>query len=221
MNGRIMRPAEIEAESMRIIDGELRRRGCVPGAETAPVVRRVIHTTADLDYAENLFFSQDAVQAGVEAFRRGIPVVTDTNMAREGINRRALARLGSRALCFMAEPDVAEEAARRGVTRAAVSTDRMAERYPGAVFACGNAPTALLALAAHIRSGLRPALVIAVPVGFVNVTEAKEEIISCCEEHDIPVIAARGRKGGSNVAAAVCNALLYMAADLQDPAKRL
>ena len=220
MSGRITEPARIEAESMRIIDGELRERGFVPDGQTAPVIRRVIHTTADFDYAESLFFSPDAVRRGLDALRRGVPIVTDTNMARTGISRKGLARLGGRVSCYMADPEVAAEAKRRGVTRAAVSVDRMAAETPGAVFACGNAPTALMALTEYIRRGLRPALVIAVPVGFVNVVEAKEEIISCCEEYDVPVIAARGRKGGSGVAAAVCNALIYMAADMLDPEKR-
>ena len=215
-----MEPAQIEAESMKIIDGELRERGIALDEQNAPVIRRVIHTTADLDYAESLYFSPDAVQKGVEALRRGTPVVTDTNMAKAGLSRTGLDRLESRAVCYMADPKTAAEAKRRGVTRAAVSADRMAAELPGAVFACGNAPTALMALSAHIRNGLRPALVIAVPVGFVNVVEAKEEIISVCEGCGVPVIAARGRKGGSTVAAAVCNALIYMAADMLDPEKR-
>ena len=215
-----MNPAQIEAESMRIIDGELRKLGISLNEQNAPVIRRVIHTTADFDYAENLFFSPDAVKKGIEALRHGTPIVTDTNMARAGISRAGLDRLGSSAVCYMADPEVAAEAKRRSVTRAAVSVDRMAAERPGAVFACGNAPTALMALAAHIRDGLRPTLVIAVPVGFVNVVEAKEEIISCCEEYGIPVIAARGRKGGSNAAASICNALIYMAANMLDPEKR-
>ena len=215
-----MQPARIEAESMRIIDGELRRLGVVPDEQNAPVIRRVIHTTADFDYAENLHFSPDAVKKGVDALRRGVSVVTDTNMARAGISRAGLDRLGGCAVCYMADPAVAAEAKRRGVTRAVVSVDRMADEATGAVFACGNAPTALMALAEHIRNGFRPSLVIAVPVGFVNVTEAKEEIITCCEAYGIPVIAARGRKGGSTVAAAICNALIYMAADMLDPEKR-
>ena len=221
MSERIMRPAQIEAESMRIIDGELRKRGLTPDAQTLPVIRRVIHTTADFDFADTLFFSPDAVKRGIEALRRGTPVVTDTNMARTGISQAGLARLGSRAVCYMADPEVAAEAKRRGVTRAAVSVDRMAAELPGSVFACGNAPTALMALSEHIRNGSRPALVIAVPVGFVNVTEAKEEMISVCGEADVPVIAARGRKGGSGVAAAICNALIYMAADMLEPERRL
>ena len=221
MSGRIMNPAQIEAESMRIIDGELQKMGIVPDDETAPVIRRVIHTTADFDYAENLFFSPDAVKKGIDALRHGVSIVTDTNMARTGISQKGLTRLGGRVRCYMAEPEVAAEAKRRGTTRATISVERMTAETPGAIFACGNAPTALMALTEHIRNGVRPALVIAVPVGFVNVTEAKEEIISCCGEYGIPVIAARGRKGGSNVAAAICNALIYMAADLLDPERRL
>ncbi len=215
-----MGPAEIEAESMRIIDEELRSMGVTLSGDTAPVIRRVIHTTADFDYVENLFFSERAVSRGIEALRRGAVIVTDTNMARTGISDPGLRKLGGRALCFMADPDVAKEAKAREVTRAAVSVDRMAARCPDAVFASGNAPTALFALAEHIRSGLRPALVIAVPVGFVNVVEAKETIIACCEAWGVPIIAARGRKGGSNVAAAICNALIYTALDAQDPHRR-
>ena len=205
---------------MRIISAELKARGVTLPEETAPVVRRVIHTTADFDYAESMYFSPNAVERGIEALRRGVTIVTDTNMARAGISRPGLERLGGNTVCLMADPVVAAEAKRRGTTRAAVSVDRMAAEMPGAIFACGNAPTALMALTAHIRNGLRPALVIAVPVGFVNVVEAKEEIISCCGDHDVPVIAARGRKGGSNVAAAICNALIYMAADMLEPEKR-
>ena len=221
MSGKIIKPAEIEAESMRIIDGELRKRGAVLSEDTAPLIRRAIHTTADFDYADSLCFSADAVRHGLEALRRGVPIITDTNMLRVGISRPGLDKLGSQALCFMAEPDVAEAAAREGITRAAASVHKAVQSYPGAIYASGNAPTALMTLSEYIRDGLRPALVIAVPVGFVNVVEAKEEIIACCEECGVPVIAARGRKGGSNVAAALCNALIYAAIGATDPHRRM
>jgi precorrin-8X/cobalt-precorrin-8 methylmutase len=203
-------PAEIERESMRIIDGELAARGVALPGDVRPVVRRVIHTTADFDYAESLRFTPDAIRRALAALR-GAVIVTDTNMALAGINKAALRALGGEARCYMAEPFVAEAARARGVTRAAVSMDHAAEQFPGAVFAVGNAPTALLRLAAHIERGMRPALVIGVPVGFVNVAESKERALAACERCGVPAIVALGRKGGSNVAAAVCNALLYAA----------
>ncbi|MBE7008243.1 MAG: precorrin-8X methylmutase [Ruminococcaceae bacterium] len=214
------RPAEIERESMRIIDAELAGRGVVLPEEMKTVVRRVIHTTADFDYAENLRFTKDAVPRALAALRGGATIVTDTNMALAGVSKPALRKLGGEALCHMAEPSVAEEAKARGVTRAVVSMDHAAERTPDAVFAVGNAPTALLRLAEHIEDGLRPALVVGVPVGFVNVVESKERALAICERHGVPAIVALGRKGGSNVAAAIVNALLYAAAELTEPEKR-
>lgn len=214
------KPAEIERESMRIIDGELSARGVKLPEETKAVVKRVIHTTADFDYAENLRFTPDAVQRALAALRGGAPIVTDTNMALAGINKAALQKLGGMARCFMAEPFIAAEAKARGVTRAVVSMDYASENMPGAAFAVGNAPTALLRLAERIESGLRPALVVGVPVGFVNVVESKERALAICEACGVPAIVALGRKGGSNVAAAICNALLYAAAELAEPEKR-
>lgn len=217
----ILNPAQIEARSMQIIGDELRQRGIVLPEENMPVIRRVIHATADFDYAENLVFSEGAARAGVLALRKGTPVITDTNMARSGINSRGLGKTGSRVLCFAADEDVAENAKAKGITRAACAVLKAAESYPDAVYAFGNAPTALLSLISLIEEGLRPALVIAAPVGFVNVVEAKELMIKVCLESGIPVIAARGRKGGSTVAAAICNALVYAAAGLEDPHKRM
>ena len=202
------KPAEIEQESMRIIAAELEARGIVIPEEERAVVMRVIHTTADFDYAANLRFTPDAASQGQAALRGGV-IVTDTNMALAGINKAALERLGCTARCTMAEAFIAERARERGVTRAAVSVDWAAEHCPGAIFVIGNAPTALLRLAEHIENGLRPALVIGVPVGFVNVVESKERALAVCEKNGLPAIIALGRKGGSNVAAAICNALLY------------
>ena len=213
-------PAAIERRSMEIIDRELAARGITPDPENAEVLRRVIHTTADFDYAGALYFSPGAVPRGVAALRAGAGIVTDTSMARAGINQTALGALGGALRCYMGDPAVAAAARTAGTTRADVSMRTAAAELPGAVFAVGNAPTALLALDELIAAGLRPALVIAVPVGFVNVTEAKERLIDCCAACDVPIIAARGRKGGSTVAAAVCNALLYAAAGLRDPARR-
>ncbi len=213
-------PGEIERESMRIIAAELRERGIVPAPENAAVILRCIHASADFDYADSLRFSPGAVAKAVEALLDGAPVVTDTNMALAGVSRLALQKLGGEAVCFMAEPHVAEAARAGGTTRAAAAMDWAAGHCPGAVYAIGNAPTALLRLAELIEGGLRPALVIGVPVGFVNVVESKERILAVCGEYGVPVIAALGRKGGSSIAAAICNALIYTAAGMLDPAER-
>ena len=188
-----VKPMDIERRSFEIITELLGDRQ--PPPEIAPVVKRVIHTTADFDYAENM-----------EALRAGCDIVTDTQMAKAGVNKTILARLGGEVHCFISDPDVAGEARDRGVTRAAVSMERAAALGKRCIFAIGNAPTALLALAELMDRGeLDPALVIGVPVGFVNVVESKERILASAAPH----IVARGRKGGSNVAAAICNALLY------------
>ena len=199
-------PAEIEARSMEIIQSELGER-TFP-AEVLPVVKRVIHTTADFDYAGNLVFSPGAVEQGVAAIKAGCAVVTDTQMARSGINKRVLERFGGEALCFMSDPDVAAEARERGVTRATVSMERAAKLDRPLILALGNAPTALVRACELLEEGaMKPALIIGAPVGFVNVVESKELLLT----ETVPYIVARGRKGGSNVAAAICNAMLYLA----------
>ena len=170
------------------------------------MIKRAIHTTADFDYADNLVFSPHAVKRGIEALKAGCDIVTDTQMAKSGISKATLAKLGGEVHCFMSDPDVAAEAKARGVTRALVCMEKAARLDKPCIFAIGNAPTALIRIRELIDSGeLKPALVIGVPVGFVNVVESKELII----ETDVPHIVARGRKGGSNVAAAIVNALLY------------
>ena len=200
----IVKPMEIEKRSFEIITELLGDRKLDP--ENEPVIKRVIHTTADFDYADNLVFSEDAVAKGLEALRGGCDIVTDTQMAKSGINKTILGKLGGTVHCFMSDADVAEEAKQRGITRAIVSMERAANLPKPCIFAIGNAPTALIALHDMIDSGrLHPALIIGVPVGFVNVVESKELIIGS----EVPHIVARGRKGGSNVAAAICNALLY------------
>ena len=213
-------PADIERTSISIITRELDELGLTPPPETAAVVKRVIHTTADFDYAKNLRFTPGAVQAAVRALQRGAGIVTDTNMALAGISRPGLAKLGCEAVCYMADPAVAEAAKQAGTTRAVAAMHRAAREHPGAILAVGNAPTALLTIAEEIEAGLRPALVIGVPVGFVNVVESKETLFAVCEQHGVPAIAAMGRKGGSNVAAAICNALVYSAAEMLDPSAR-
>ena len=209
-------PMDIEGERMRRIQEELDARGIVLPPDRAAVVKRVIHTTADFDYGENLWFTSGAAEAGTAALKRGAAIVTDTNMARAGVSAAACERLGAERLCYMADPRMARRAGELGVTRAAAAVDLWAELHPEAVFAVGNAPTALLRMAELIEEGrLRPALVIGVPVGFVNVVESKERIWSVCLERQIPAIVAMGRKGGSAVAAAICNALLYQAAGMR------
>ena len=201
-------PAEIEARSMEIIQSELGER-TFP-AEVLPVVKRVIHTTADFDYADNLVFSPGAVEQGIAAIQGGCTIVTDTQMARSGINKRVLEKFGGEAVCFMSDPDVAAEAKARGVTRAAVSMERAAGLDRTLILALGNAPTALVRACELLEEGaMKPALIIGAPVGFVNVVESKELLLT----EDVPYIVARGRKGGSNVAAAICNALLYRATE--------
>ena len=195
-------PADIEARSMELIGQELGER--VFPAEQLPVVKRVIHTTADFEYADSLVFSAGAVEAGVAAIRQGCTIVTDTQMAFSGVNKRVLEKFGGRAVCFMSDPDVAAEAKARGETRATVSMERAARLEGPLVLAIGNAPTALVRACELIDAGeLKPALVIGVPV------ESKELLLTL----DVPYIVARGRKGGSNVAAAICNAMLYQASN--------
>ena len=213
-------PADIERSSMRIIGEELRARGIELSDENAAVITRVIHATADFDFAETLRFTPGAVRAGAAALGSGVEIITDTNMAKAGISKPGLRKLGGQVYCFMAEPEIACRAREQGTTRAAAAMEYAADRFPGAVLAIGNAPTALYTIADRIEAGLRPALVIAVPVGFVNVLESKERLMAVCEAHAVPAIAAMGRKGGSTVAAAICNALLYTAADMLDPVKR-
>ena len=213
-------PADIERTSISIITRELDELGLTPPPETAAVVKRVIHTTADFDYAKNLRFTPGAVQAAVRALQRGAVIVTDTNMALAGITKPGLKKLNGEAICYMADPAVAEAAKQAGTTRAVAAMHRAAREHPGAILAVGNAPTALLTIAEEIEAGLRPALVIGVPVGFVNVVESKETLFAICEQHGVPAIAAMGRKGGSNVAAAICNALVYSAAEMLDPSAR-
>ena len=198
-------PMEIEQRSFEIITELLGDRVLDP--ENELVIKRVIHTTADFDYADNLTFSDHAVQKGIAALKGGCDIVTDTQMAKAGINKTILASLGGEVHCFMSDPDVAQEARSRGVTRAFVSMEKAAALEKPCIFAIGNAPTALLSLEQLMEEGkAAPALIIGVPVGFVNVEISKERII---EEARAPYIVARGRKGGSNVAAAICNALMY------------
>lgn len=230
----IIKPMEIEKRSFEIISGILADEGIALDPENELVIKRVIHTTADFDYVNNLVFSEGAVRLGIEALKSGCDIVTDTQMAKSGINKTILGKLGGEVHCFMSDEDVAAEAKARGITRAAVSMEKAARLDKPLIFAIGNAPTALIALDELMKNGgttdaepssgevppsvangrhlprrgkgiFSPKLIIGVPVGFVNVVESKELIIAS----PVPHIVARGRKGGSNVAAAIVNSLLY------------
>ena len=209
-NLEFVKPAEIETRSFQIITSELGDRALDPEHEL--VIKRVIHTSADFDYADNLVFSPHATSIGVQALKDGCSIVTDTKMAASGINKRVLERFGGQVYNFMSDSDVAAEAKERGCTRATVCMERAAALGEPLIYAVGNAPTALVRLYEMIQAGQMsslPALIVGVPVGFVNVVESKELICDL----DVPHIVARGRKGGSNVAAAICNALLYLASN--------
>ena len=199
-------PEQIEQRSFEIIDGELKKRGIVLPKEQEMITKRVVHTTADFEYTDTLTFSEGAVGIARELLKKGADIVTDTNMALSGINKRSLAGLGGEVHCYMADETVAKLARERGTTRAAVSMEIAAKIQKPVIFAVGNAPTALIQIYEMMQgSDWRPAFVIGVPVGFVNVEAAKELIL----QTDVPFIINRGRKGGSNVAAAICNALIY------------
>lgn len=198
-------PKEIETRSFEIITQELGDCPLVPGTEA--IVKRCIHTSADFDYAKNLCFSEGAVEQALDAIRGGASIVTDTQMAKAGINKNILGKYGGQVYCFMSDEDVAEEAKKRGSTRAAASMEKAAAMGEDLIFAIGNAPTALIRLYELIQDRkINPRLIIGVPVGFVNVVASKELIMGL----DVPYIVAKGRKGGSNIAACICNALLYM-----------
>lgn len=204
-NIEIISPMEIENKSFEIITEELGERIFPPLWEN--IIKRVIHTTADFDYADNLYISENAVESGIEALKQGCTIVTDTTMAMSGINKRILSLLGCNVECFIADEDVKKEAKERGITRSAVAVEKAGKDKNIKIYVVGNAPTALISLYELIKSGKieKPSLVVGVPVGFVNVVESKELFVNS----DIPCIIARGRKGGSNVAAAIINAILY------------
>ncbi|WP_034446906.1 precorrin-8X methylmutase [Butyrivibrio sp. AE2032] len=206
MNFYITKPSEIEKESFNIIQNELAEMGKKVPEELLPTILRVIHTTADFEYADTMCFSEDVITKAKDAIRHGAHIVTDTNMALSGINKKKLAEYGGEVHCFMADEDVALNAKELGVTRATVSMDKAAELDAPLIFAIGNAPTALIRIHELIQEKkLDPVLIIGVPVGFVNVVEAKELIL----DGSTPYIVNRGRKGGSTVAAAICNSILY------------
>lgn len=200
-----VKPMDIEKRSFEIITEELGDTPLVPGTEL--IVKRCIHTSADFDYAKNLCFSENVVEKAIQAIKEGACIVTDTQMAKSGINKRVLSRYGGEVYCFMSDEDVAAIAKENGCTRATACMDKALTMDKKLIFAIGNAPTALVRLYELIQDGkLSPELIIGVPVGFVNVVQSKELIM----QTNVPYIVAKGRKGGSNIAACICNALLYM-----------
>ena len=208
MSAEFVLPGDIEKRSFEIIESELPH--ALPEREK-PIIMRVIHTTADFDYCDNLKFSENAVDAALDAIKHGAVFITDTNMALAGISKPLLARFGCEAQCFMADPEVADAAAEHGTTRAVAAVDKAAVAFNGTgrsvIYVVGNAPTALMRICELYHEGcFSPSLVIGAPVGFVNVVYSKETLLAS----GLPYIAALGRKGGSTVAAAVCNALLRM-----------
>ncbi len=204
-NIKFVEPHDIEKRSFELIQKEL--GDIVLDSEKEPIIKRAIHTSADFDYLENLCFSENAIKNAKLAIKNGATIVTDTNMAFAGINKKIAGKYGVNVHCFMADEDVLKEAEERGETRATISMERASKIEGSVIFAIGNAPTALIKLYEIIKEGkFKPELIIGVPVGFVNVVEAKELIMGL---ENVEYIVAKGRKGGSNIAAAICNALLY------------
>lgn len=200
-------PYEIEKRSMEIISHELCALGIILDKEKEPVIKRAIHASADFDYAQNLYFSDNVIEKALDLLKKGTSIVTDTKMALSGINKKELSRYGISIYNFIDDKDIAVAAAQNNTTRSAACIDKACEMEKPVIFVIGNAPTALVRIYELYNEGVfKPALVIGVPVGFVNVVQAKELII----QSGLPCIIARGRKGGSNIAAAICNALLYM-----------
>ncbi len=200
-------PSEIEKRSFEIIEAELKLRNIILPQDEKPVTMRVIHASADFDYAAAMRYSPDAVASARKLLLEGADIVTDTNMAKAGISKKTLERFGGQVHCFMADEDVAEEAKKRNITRAAVSMERASKLGKPVIFAIGNAPTALISLYEMMEQGIfTPRFVIGVPVGFVNVEASKELFLNSGK---VPYIISAGRKGGSTIAAAICNALLY------------
>ena len=206
MSIEFIKPMDIEKRSMEIIGEILGDKINELDPKNLHIIKRVIHTSADFDYADNLCFSENAAEILANAIKNGAHIVTDTQMAKSGINKSALAKFGGEVHCFISDEDVAAEAKERGITRSAVSMEKAAKLDKPLIFAIGNAPTALISIKELIDAGkLKPEFIIGVPVGFVNVVESKELIM----EEDVPYIVARGRKGGSNIAASIVNAALY------------
>jgi len=205
-----MKPDEIENLSFQIIEREIGAHNLT--TQQWPIVRRMIHTSADFEYRDMVHFHPDAIKSGVDAIRNGKKIITDTNMARVGIRKKELEQFGASTACVMADPMVHRTAGAAGGTRAKVAVEMAVENMQGGIYVVGNAPTALMRLIELVKEKkARPALIIGLPVGFVNAAESKAALM----ELDYPCISNVGRKGGSNVAASVVNALAIMAAEMK------
>ncbi len=203
-----MKPDEIEKLSFQIIEREIGPHHLAD--EQWLIVRRMIHTSADFEYKEMVRFHPDAIQAGLDAIRRGKNIITDTNMARVGIRKKELDLFGASTACLMNDPAVHRQAEASSHTRAKVAVDMAVEDMKGGIYVVGNAPTALMRLVELVKEQkARPALIIGLPVGFVNAAESKAALVDL----NYPFISNVGRKGGSTVAASVVNALAIMAAE--------
>lgn len=199
-----IKPEDIEARSFEIIGETLGNKKLDPRYEL--IIKRCIHTSADFEYADSMYFTDGVVDSIKEAIKNGAVIVTDTKMAQSGINKRRINKYGGEVLCFISDEDVSKDAKERGLTRSFVSMEKASNLDKPIILAIGNAPTALLSICELYKIGkLQPVAVIGVPVGFVNVVQSKEALI----DSGIPCIVARGRKGGSNIAAAIINAIQY------------
>jgi len=203
-----MKPQEIEDLSFKIIDREAGNHSF--NDDQWPIVRRMIHTSADFEYMKTIQFYPDAVQKGINAIRNGCRIITDTNMARVGIRKKEIQEFGGKVTCLIADKTVAKKAKESNTTRALAAVDMACEQMKDGIYVVGNAPTALLRLIELIKGKkANPALIIGFPVGFVNAAESKDELMSL----DFPYITNKGRKGGSNIAASIVNALAIKAAE--------
>jgi len=203
-----VKPQEIEDLSFKIIEQEAGDHGF--GEDQWPVVRRMIHTSADFEYIDTIRFYPDVVQKGISAIQRGCQIITDTNMARVGIRKKEIQKFGGKVSCLIADQAIAKKAKESGTTRALAAVDMACDQMKDGIYVVGNAPTALLRLIELIKNKkASPALIIGFPVGFVNAAESKDELIAL----DFPYITNKGRKGGSNIAASIVNALAIMAVE--------
>jgi len=204
-----MKPYEIEKLSFKIIDSEAGDHEFEPVEWR--IVQRMIHTTADFEYIKNVRFHPKAINAGIKAIQRGCRIITDTNMAKTGIRKGEVSLFKCKVYCFIGDSDIAEKSKKEGITRAEASVNKAFDTDQDGIYVVGNAPTALFRLIKLVKEKKAvPDLVIGVPVGFVNAKESKDALI----ELDIPYISNVGRKGGSNLAASIVNALLIIAAEL-------
>ncbi|MEM7113958.1 MAG: precorrin-8X methylmutase [Chloroflexota bacterium] len=212
-NDYIKNPTTITEQSFATIRRELAEMGIHLQSPRAEIIERMIHSTADFDFATITHFSETAVSSAIAALQKGCPIVCDVNMIRVGVSQTRISQLGGSLHCFVADDAVRAKAAEIGNTRSAAGIHLAHERglIEGGVIVIGNAPTALYALIELIEAGVKPALVVGVPVGFISAVESKADLLA--RVHDVPLITTNGRKGGSPIAVAIANALLRLACE--------